>query len=362
MEQDLFPQKSGASSVTSESLTGRVRSVFLRTFVACVTGIFLVTLATAGQAAASTRWTPPPTCASAPNICPVVTPTEATFTIPAGPAASWELILHDTTGLVVLSTTTTVFNGQLSLPVPNVPGCSFQADVHTGPVGGPTTTPYSGLRTSFKYCGHPVTCQESSFNSTSIPGGDYIWFNAAVEARGVGSSGGTIEWTSSAVKFSVGGTHYTVPQPNGTINFSSSVTTATTQFSPSQNRWIMTVPLGFGGNVFLTGVPFAVPAGGLPGGISPVTWTGSFTLTAVSSVQWQWAAAVYTNLITTPTDYYLLRVKPLLSTTQDAYHNSDQAGTPEAYKSFVTAGATGNGGTNYTGFYSSGRSSCCGGR
>src|SRR5580700_233016 len=35
------------------------------------------------------------------------------------------------------------------------------------------------------------------------------------------------------------------------------------------------------------------------------------------------------------------------------YSNSDHAGTPETYKAFVTGGATGGGGSNWTGSYSS---------
>jgi len=75
------------------------------------------------------------------------------------------------------------------------------------------------------------------------------------------------------------------------------------------------------------------------------------------------AAAAYTQLpacetangcdpTTEPVDYNALLVKVLHSSTMDSYHNGDQAGTPEAYKSYVVAGGSGGGGTNYTGNYS----------
>jgi hypothetical protein len=34
------------------------------------------------------------------------------------------------------------------------------------------------------------------------------------------------------------------------------------------------------------------------------------------------------------------------------YHNADHAGTPENYKPYLTAGARGGGGANFTGSYS----------
>jgi hypothetical protein len=58
-------------------------------------------------------------------------------------------------------------------------------------------------------------------------------------------------------------------------------------------------------------------------------------------------------------DYNALAIKPVDDTGSSAYHNSDHAGTPEgsladgsAIKSQVTGGATGGGGSNYTGGYS----------
>jgi hypothetical protein len=103
-------------------------------------------------------------------------------------------------------------------------------------------------------------------------------------------------------------------------------------------------------------VAYQVPAGGLPGGINPVTWTGTMSGSASFSLQWQWGAAVYTQFTT---NYNQLGIKPLHSTSLDSYHVGDQAGTPEgvntggtAWKTFVTGGARGGGGSNWTGSYS----------
>jgi hypothetical protein len=79
--------------------------------------------------------------------------------------------------------------------------------------------------------------------------------------------------------------------------------------------------------------------------LSSVIWRGNFTSdTPGVKVQWQWAAAAYTSF---GTDDNTLGVKPA-----DGFGGSDHAGTPENYKHFVTGGARGGGGSNFTGSYS----------
>jgi hypothetical protein len=85
----------------------------------------------------------------------------------------------------------------------------------------------------------------------------------------------------------------------------------------------------------------------LPGGIHNVTWSGTIsTATPGVKVNWQWAAAVYANF---NSDYNLLGVKPVDDKVQNPYPNADHAGTPENFKPYVIGGATGGGGSNYTG-------------
>jgi hypothetical protein len=64
--------------------------------------------------------------------------------------------------------------------------------------------------------------------------------------------------------------------------------------------------------------------------------------------------AVYTSF---STDYTKLGVKPVDDNQASSYKNSDYAGTPESFTAYVTGGATGGGGSNYTGSYS-GTGSC----
>ncbi len=191
----------------------------------------------------------------------------------------------------------------------------------------------------------------ANFNGTAIAGGDTIWFTSVLKPSGLGSNPVAIFVRKAAVTFTANGTNYSVPVPDSNIIFSPSATSATISFDSTKNLWQITVPSsGLAGNSLLDGTQFIVPAGGLPGGIQNVKWQASFsTDTPGISMQWQWAAAVYTSF---NTSYSGLGVKPVDDNKASQYQNSDHAGTPENYKTHVTGGATGGGGSNYTGSYS----------
>jgi hypothetical protein len=81
-----------------------------------------------------------------------------------------------------------------------------------------------------------------------------------------------------------------------------------------------------------------------------VTWSGQISSdTHGLTVHWQWGAAVYTSF---SADYTQLGVKPVDNPKASAYQNSDNAGTPENDTNFVTGGARGGGGSNFTGSWS----------
>jgi RHS repeat-associated protein len=191
----------------------------------------------------------------------------------------------------------------------------------------------------------------SNFNGTAIPGGSFIWFSSVFKASGLESQPVRVFLRAASVQFTAGGATYNLPVPDANITFSPAATSAMTFFDPNKNAWITTLPsTGLAGNSFLSGMIFPVPASGLPGGINPVTLSGTFySDTNGVSINWQWAAAVYTSF---SSDYRALDVKPVDDTSASVYKNSDHAGTPEAYKTFVTGGARGGGGSNYTGSYS----------
>jgi len=189
----------------------------------------------------------------------------------------------------------------------------------------------------------------SNFNGTAIAAGNFIWFNAVAKVKGIDvSSQTTIVFSGSTISFAAGATTYQLNVPDSTITFSPTATEASTSFDGVS--WTTVVPSSFSQDVFLDGLSFQTPAGGLPGGINPVTWSGTFVSSARGvTVEWQWGAAVYTQF---STDDTALGVKPVDGDKSNPYQNSDHAATPENFKAYVTGGARGGGGSNWTGSYS----------
>src|SRR5579864_9426957 len=212
---------------------------------------------------------------------------------------------------------------------------------------------------------HPFKCTSaitSNFNGTAIADGDFIWFNGVTKVSGLSASPATSFVTHASITFTANGKTYLLTVPDSEITFSTSTTVATTDFEVlsaeigSPLGWDTDLPFaGLAGNDFLAAVTFKVPAGGLPGGIKNVIWQATFSSDRSGlTVNWQWGAAVYSNF---GADYNSLGVKPVDDNKASQYKNSDHAGTPENFKSFVVGGASGGGGSNFTGSYS-GTGSC----
>jgi hypothetical protein len=147
--------------------------------------------------------------------------------------------------------------------------------------------------------------------------------------------------------------------PNALITFSSDVTCTTTSFDAITNTWMATVPISGSDEIFLSGLAFPVPASFASSGgkvAGPVTWNGTVASgTPGVSINWKWGAAVYTTFAT---EYNSLAIKPAHSNACN-YNDSDHAGTPEginpigiSFQRFVTGGAGGGGGSNFTGGWS----------
>lgn len=210
----------------------------------------------------------------------------------------------------------------------------------------------------YQECTSTIT---SNFNGTAIAQGDYIWFTGAMKVSGLGSGPTTLYVSHASITFTANGTTYTLHVPSSAITFSASTTVATTDFVQLHPLslgmgWDTQLQLsGLAGNDLMTAVRFKVPAAGLPGGIKNVAFTATFSsFTPGLTVNWQWAAAVYTSF---DIDYNSVGVKPVDDNHASIYQNSDHAGTPENFKTFVVGGARGGGGANYTGSLS-GTGSC----
>lgn len=186
-----------------------------------------------------------------------------------------------------------------------------------------------------------------NINGLATTAGNTLWFNSAFKASNLPASPVTLQVTDQRVTFSAGGTNYSINVPDSIITLSPSITTATTKFDTAANRWVTNLPSSFRGDAFLGGAAFHLDAT-LPRGIKAVTWGGNFTSdTPGVTLKWHWSAAAYTSF---SSDYNALNVKPLDgSGSITVYRNSDNAGTPEAFKPFAVGGACGGGRSHFTG-------------
>jgi hypothetical protein len=242
------------------------------------------------------------------------------------------------------------------------------ADWAGGPSGSSSSSSWSGSSSSGSSSssssssgGTPSACTVSStlvsnFNGTAIQAGNTLWFNSVLKVHGLGSQPVTISFTNQAITFTSNGTTYSLPVPDATVTFDPAATAAATTFNAPNNSWMTITPPGTAGNTFLAAFAYPVPVA-LPGGVTPVQWSGQFSSdTSGVTINWQWAAAVYGAF---GADYPSLGVKPTDDNKASVYQNSDHAGTPEAFKSYVVGGARGGGGSNYTGSYSGTLSQVC---
>jgi hypothetical protein len=196
----------------------------------------------------------------------------------------------------------------------------------------PTATPICQASTS----------QAAPFTGTAINAGSYIWFNSALTVKGMPNNQPvTIRFTNQSITSSA----FNLSPGDATVIFDPNVTTATTTFVG--NMPTTTVPAsGLAGNTFFSALSYLVPAN-IPGGVNPVTWSGTISSdTPGVTIHWFWGAAVYTSF---SSNYNAIGVKPVDDHDASIYHNVDKAGTPENFKQFLTGGARGGGGSNYTG-------------
>jgi hypothetical protein len=195
-------------------------------------------------------------------------------------------------------------------------------------------------------CGSPSTIT-SSFNGTAIAQPNSIWFSSVLKASGLPTNTTTVvDFTNVSIHFTADNVNFNLSMPNAQISFVPNGTVGTT-FDIVTNTWQTTSQPALAGNTFLDGLGFQLPIN-FPGGINPVSWTGTFnSATSGITISWEWAAAVYTSF---SFDNNSLGVKPA-DDNGPPYFNSDHAGTPENFKASEIGGARGEGGSNFTGTY-----------
>jgi hypothetical protein len=199
--------------------------------------------------------------------------------------------------------------------------------------GATTTSPGSPLQTTTTGTG----AISANFNSTTVNGA--LWVNAVGSIANNPNPNGTsiLRFNSQKVTLTNNGTTLTYALPSSVVTISNKVSTPTTTYNSQTNTWMVNVPASYTGNFFIGGMPIQ---GTFSGGLQNVVYNGSFsTDTAGLTVNWQWAAAGYSNL---SNNLNALGVSTL----------NGVAGVPSNFTQMLTGGGTSTGGTNYTGSYS----------
>jgi hypothetical protein len=191
-----------------------------------------------------------------------------------------------------------------------------------------------------------VNATSQGFNGTSISKGSWILFSSEFSSVGA-KAPMVLEMRQSLVTFSVGQTHYAIEGPNMRLELREG-RTVNLRFPPFGDHWQMIAPDAATGRDFLNSIGYETN-NRLPGNLTNVTWSAKFYGKDGRAIKWQWGAAVYTKLTNR---YGKLGVKALDDANYPPF-NTNHAGTPEAFKQYVTGGGTGDGGTNYTGTMSS---------
>jgi hypothetical protein len=190
------------------------------------------------------------------------------------------------------------------------------------------------------------TCITANLNGTPISAGNWIWFNSVFKPAATNTSY-TITIYHQTITGSIGGSNVDLIVPDAEIAFSSTFSSATTGFDGV--KWWTTGPLAskLPGNEFMSGLAYQLPFYSSGGG--SLIWCATLDVTAGVSLNWKWAAAVYTTF---SSDYDTLGIKPVDHKKASAYKNPDKAGTPENFKQFMIGGGRGGNVANMTGQYS----------
>jgi hypothetical protein len=218
--------------------------------------------------------------------------------------------------------------------------------IGTPPSGGAVSNQASTMATITTKCVTNTIC--GNFNSQN-PGNGWLWCNAHIS--GTPGKKVTVFCQNASVTLScTDGKTYTFPIPNGQINFSPTCTVGTNWFDGTQ--WNTTLPCAGDDQIFLQGC--AIPWQSDFANCQSVCWTGIFSCdTSGFSCNWQWGAACYNNSQPACGSICPKACHKTSCPNGEYYNSSDNAGCPENTKPYCVGGATGGGGSNCTGSWSS---------
>ena len=207
-------------------------------------------------------------------------------------------------------------------------------------------------------CTSAIQVLFDKYGMTHIPAGSTIWFTSVLKA--VHNADGStitspirIDVNQSRVTF--GGWPYVITMPDSAIVLDPSVSVPRRLWSGPEKLNVAYSPSQVSQEALFDALPYEAPEPFIPRASGPVTWTATFAASRPGiTIDWAWSAAAYSQFGPVGT----FQLKPLSGPIAqvdpqagppDLYDNADPAGTAEAYKQYVIAGAMGSGAPEYTG-------------
>jgi hypothetical protein len=207
-------------------------------------------------------------------------------------------------------------------------------------------------------CTSAIQVLFDKYGMTHIPTGSTIWFTSVLKA--VHTADGSaitspirIDVNQSRITF--GGWPYVIAMPDSTVMLDPSISVPRRLWSGPEKLNVAYSPSQVSQEALFDALPYEAPEPFIPRSSGPVTWTATFAASRPDiTIDWAWGAAVYSQFGPVGT----FKLKPLSGPIAqvdpqagppDLYENDDPAGTPEAYKQYVIAGAMGGGAPQYTG-------------
>src|SRR6266436_3058729 len=127
----------------------------------------------------------------------------------------------------------------------------------------------------------------SNFNGTAMAGTSFIWFTSHFKIGGATDPavGTKLFVAGGKITFVANSLNYILNVPDAEITFGANGSAGS--YTYSLGKWLISAPRDFGGDIFMGGLAFDVPSGGLPGGENPVTWSANFgTSSSGMDISW----------------------------------------------------------------------------
>jgi hypothetical protein len=207
-------------------------------------------------------------------------------------------------------------------------------------------------------CTSAVRVRFDTLGMTPIAAGATLWFTGVLKDVRTANGGAItspirIDVRQSRVTF--GRWPYVIALPDSTVDLDPSITIPRRLWTGPAELSVAYSPSQVSKEALFDAVSYIAPQAFIPRFSGPVTWAGTFSASRPGvTIDWAWSAAVYSQFGAVGS----FQLKPLSGPISqvdpqagppDLYENADPAGTAEAYKQYVVAGAMGSGAPNYTG-------------